>query len=245
MIIGSGKSTTMEGTETDPGVIPNVINFLINEKQRVSFEIICSFFEIYNEKLLDLSLKNDATSDKLRIRSTGSGVANLNEFHIQTMDDFKENFKSAIKRRNVAPTQRNHGSSRSHAAVQVNLKGKRNGKAFESNLLICDLAGAENADDHLNIGETSQRATEMSNINKSLSTFGTVIENLKKNEFADFRSSQLTQLLKPSLTANTKTLVITTISQESKFLAISKNSLCLAKSAKQIKIKDVKKNITA
>lgn len=197
MILGSGKSTTMEGSRNDPGVIPNVINFLINENQKSAFEIKCSFVEIYNEKLIDLSLNdNETAKDSVCIRPTKTilgltenRMTNLKESGIQSVDQFNKIFSSVIKRRKVAATQRNQGSSRSHAVVQINLKGQQNDRAFESNLLILDLAGAENAGDHMNDGETSKRSTEMANINKSLSTFRTAIESSKKAEVVDYRSS--------------------------------------------------------
>lgn len=250
LILGSGKSHTIEGCETDPGVIPNTMHLLINEKQTRPFEITCSFVEIYNEKLTDLLLEeHETSSNPVSIRSTTSisgstenDVADLKEVSIQSMDEFRKIFASAIKRRKVGATKRNQSSSRSHAVTRVILKGERNGKQFRSNLTIFDLAGAENAGDHMNEGDTAKRSVEMANINKSVTAFGTVIEKLKKKVFADFRSSQLTQLLKPSLTSNTKTLIITTISQESAYLGTSKHSLSLCNAANQIKVPNVKPN---
>lgn len=240
----------MEGCEADPGIILNSIMFLINEKQKFPLEINCSLAEIYNEKLNDLLLgEHETTSKPISIcqkisisGSTENRLTNSKEVCIQSIDQFKDVFESANKRRKVAATQRNNGSSRSHAVIQVTLKGRKNNKKFESNLLICDLAGSENAGDHLTGGQPTMRSMEMNNINKSLSAFGTVIENLKKKEVADYRSSLLTQLLKPSLSSNTKTLIITTVSQDVIYLGSSKHSLCLANAARKIKITDVKPN---
>lgn len=248
LFIGSGKSHTIEGGDKDPGVMINSVEYLINS-QKGSLEIKCSITEIYNEKLTDLLRDVSDGDESVCIRSitsisgsTEKRLVNMKEVPIRSLEDFIHAFTSAKKRRKVAATQRNNGSSRSHAILQFNLKGKINDKIFESNLMIVDLAGAENANDHLSTGDTAMRATEMNKINKSLCTFGAVIQKLKANEIADYRSSLLTQLLKESLTANTKTLLLTTISQEKNYFSSSKHSLCQAEMAKGIKITNVKPN---
>lgn len=220
----------MEGCDSDPGVIINSIDYLIN-LQNGSLEIKCSIAEIYIEKFTDL------------LKGESDGSEGSEWVCIKSLDDFMQAFASAKKRRKVAATQRNGDSSRSHAIVQFNLKGKRNDKIFESNLLIIDLAGAENANDHLSTGDTATRSKEMNSINQSLSSFGAVLQKLKNNEFADCRSSLLTKFLKPSLTCNTKTLLLTTVSQENKYFSSSKHSLCQAETAKGIKISNVKSKV--
>lgn len=55
---GSGKTYTMSGTETDPGIIPNMVAELFHQiykhSERVEFLVRVSYVEIYNEKIRDL-----------------------------------------------------------------------------------------------------------------------------------------------------------------------------------------------
>lgn len=232
----------MHGTATDPGIIPRSIDFFLNDR-RSRVDLHCSFFEIYNEKFIDL-LRNVGETDEKPVCIMADRISNLKEVVIESIEQFKELSKIVNDRRKIASTQRNFGSSRSHAIVHLRLNGTLDEKRFQSTFMLFDLAGTENANDHFNGADRDQRTTEMTNINRSVSGFRTVIENLKKGETViDYRSSKLTHLLKPCLTDNTKTLLITTISQEVKYFSASKESLGLAKSAIKIQVKNVKPNI--
>lgn len=229
----------MHGTEEDPGMIPNCVEFLLNAKPTCNLQIQCSMFEIYNEMIHDLIIGEK--------KSKAEGQAkNLMEVRIESMERFRDLSALSNRRRKVAATERNCNSSRSHAVVQLKLKGSFNDDSFESTLMLLDLAGAENANDHLESdGENQpQRAGEMKNINQSLCAFNTVIEKLSKNEKAvDFRSSKLTHILKPFISSNCKTLMIATAAQELKYMSAFKASLSLTSKARQIKIPNVKRNV--
>lgn len=246
--LGSGKSHTMNGTEQDLGLVPKCIEFLINSKPKCNLEIRCSMFEIYNEVFNDLlydgtapskisiQLQNAITGDKIE------RVGNVAEILIDSLEQFNELSALAYKRRKVAATHRNNQSSRSHAILQFKLNGISEDKRFESYLLLLDLAGVECSDDHLSADQN--RLKEMMKINTSIFAFGSMIENLRKGcQVIDFRSSKLTRLLKPYITSNSKTLIIATAAQDTKYLATSKNSLSLASSARKISLKNVKKNV--
>lgn len=221
----------MYGSETDVGIIPNSIDLLVENFQ--NGEIHCSFFEIYNEIVVDLLKKDNPT------KILNGRVTNLVEHHIQSADQFNKILAIANGNRTIAATQRNQGSSRSHGVVQVRLNGSQNNKPFESYFILLDLAGVENANDHLDEIEKSKRAVEMSNINKSVSALRTVVETLTKGSgFPDFRSSKLTHVLKPCLSTNFKTMFIATVSQQYKYFATSKDTLSLAKAAIKIKFKN-------
>lgn len=248
---GSGKSHTMYGSENDPGVIPNCIDFLVAAKQHSNFDVKWSFFEIYNEALNDLLSEKSESHKKPAIHAMGtfSGdnenrVTNLVEFSIESFVQFKHIFESVNSRRQVGATQRNNRSSRSHAVIELNIQGLWNGEKFESRLRLLDLAGSENGNDHLDGEDQKKRMTEMSNINTSVFEFGSVIESIvRKDGVPNFRGSKLTQILKPCLTFNTKTLIIATAAQEHDHFAASKASLSLASTAIKIPIKNIKRNI--
>ena len=115
----------------------------------------------------------------------------------------------------VGSTQMNATSSRSHAVftLYINLKEMENGKKKikNSEIHIVDLAGSERAD---KTKATGSRLKEGSNINKSLTYLGLVIEKLSSGgkSHIPYRNSQLTYLLSESLGGNSKTIMIAAIS---------------------------------
>lgn len=248
--LGSGKSHTMIGSDADFGVVPRSVEYLLGCLTG-HYTFKAKFFEIYNECFIDLLADNSLTNSKSNVNHANAGTqferdSNLKMIQIESTAQFNETLKKVNENRKVSATARNSSSSRSHAVIQIKVDGKyanEKGEKIVSSVMFLDLAGCENVNDHLDNIDRGKTQNEMKNINKSVSNFQTVIESLKKKETApDFRSSKLTYLLKPSLTTNTKTLMITTISQETKYLSTSKASLAVAQSAGQIKIKDVKKN---
>lgn len=239
---GSGKSYTMTGSDSDFGLIQRSIEYLLHAMDG-RYKFTATFFEIYNESFIDLFGNNTKP-----ITIQGEKVTNLQSIEIDSVEQFNTALKESIDRRKKSATSRNTNSSRSHAVLQIELEGlyaDQHNKIIKSSIMFLDLAGCEKADDHINNAEGSQRQTEMTNINQSVGNVRNVIESLKKGEVADFRSSKLTHLLKPCLTQNTKTLLLATISQETKYLSSSKETLRLAKSAGHIQIKGVKKNLHA
>lgn len=252
--VGSGKSHTMFGNDADLGLVPRSIDYLL-QCMPGYYRFKANFFEIYNENFTDL-LKDEGhiTSKSIAIYKTtlktGASVekvANLESIEIVSAEQFIETMKKVHVRRKSCATARNAGSSRSHAIIQIEVEGKYaniRGEKIESSIMFLDLAGCENGNDHLDDTGRGTAQNEMTNINKSVSSFQTVIQSLKNKEPAtDFRSSKLTYLLKPCLTTNTKTLLITTISQEKKYLYTSKASLAVTRTAGQLKIKDLKRNL--
>ena len=107
-------------------------------------------------------------------------------------------------------------SSRSHAiyTVTVHCTGSKN---TTSKLHFVDLAGSEC---QKQTGATGDRLKEASNINKSLTVLGSVINSLVevaegKKVFIRYRDSKLTHLLKDSLGGNSKTCIVANISPAS------------------------------
>lgn len=113
----------------------------------------------------------------------------------------------------------NATSSRSHAIFTLYYKETTmtDGKKIikNSKINIVDLAGSER---QASTGATGDRLKEGSNINKSLTYLGLVIQALAKNsaggkeEFVPYRNSELTNLLSESLGGNSKTIMIAAIS---------------------------------
>lgn len=234
----------MTKTESDLGIIPRSIEYLL-QAMPGHYEFIANCFEIYNETFIDLLIDKKTIQSKPITICNGQPV-NVQTFEIDSTEKFNATLKEVIQRRQVSATERNASSSRSHAVFRIELKGKYandQNQIINSNIIFLDLAGCENATDHFDNIKGNQRQIEMKNINQSVSNFRTVIESLKKGEVCDFRSSKLSHFLRPCLTQNTKTLILTTISQQTKHLSSSKESLLLAESAGRIQIKGLKKNL--
>lgn len=231
----------MYGTANEPGVIPNSMSFLIEHFQTYAdFEITASFYEIYNEKVIDLLCESEEKSEaKIGLVKDQEGkmedrVKNLREGKIESLTHFNDFLKASKKRRRNAATKRSGNSSRSHSIVEISLKYLRGDTKLEPNILFLDLAGCENGNDHLDDANRQQRNTEMAMINKSISSFTTVMNSLKLGSGGtDFRSSKLTHVLKRCFT-NSKMLLIATASQEKKFLSTSKETFKLANIAEKI-----------
>merc|ERR1712194_326089 len=100
-----------------------------------------------------------------------------------------------------------------------------------------DLAGSEC---QKQTGATGDRLKEASNINKSLTVLGGVINSLVevaegKKVFIRYRDSKLTHLLKDSLGGNSKTCIIANISPASVSFSETLSTLKFAARAKMIK----------
>lgn len=211
-ILGSGKTHTINGIVEK--AIDSIFLGLNNEE---SVEI--SMFELYNGKIFDLF-----DNSKQKNITTGSEIENLTKVGAFSKQKCTALWSTGIKQRKTAPTAGNAHSSRSHAVTRLYYtRGKDNqGTQFSSSLSFIDLAGSENADSSTNMEETKF-------INSSLSALGTVVVNLRKKlPIIDFKQNVLTQILKPSLTGDSKTLLFTNISTSLKNLDASLNSLRFA-----------------
>ncbi len=84
---GTGKTYTMQGTETEPGVIPRAAQLLFQalQQSRSTCNVTFSMLEIYNEKISDLLITNDNNCSNLPLREDSAGaitVQGLSEVEI-------------------------------------------------------------------------------------------------------------------------------------------------------------------
>ena len=61
---GSGKTYTMLGTSEAPGLIPRLCEGLFKEEALQGWSVSCSFFEIYNEQVVDLLAEPPSDADE-------------------------------------------------------------------------------------------------------------------------------------------------------------------------------------
>ena len=215
----------------------------LNRMEKAECFVTCSYFELYNEQLLDLL---DSKKDKkLSIRQDtrkGIFVENLSEETAFTYDKLMECLHMGMKNRHVGETQMNRQSSRSHSIFTINLsirlEQSDGSKILKTpKLHFVDLAGSER---QKLTSATGERLKEAGNINKSLSTLGMVINALtceKTRTHIPYRDSKLTCLLRDSLGGNSKTFIIATIANSVLCFQETLSTLNFANRAKMVKVR--------
>ncbi len=201
---GTGKTFSMQGTASSPGVIPLAITdiFFLHPRNAVTrIPLRVSYLEIYNEKIHDLLSMPTGTGigapaqEEIKLREDskrGVYASPLKEEIVQSPTQLLRVIARGDQARRTASTQFNARSSRSHAVVQIVVESRERipgnptgdskrqglppGGVRVSTLSLIDLAGSEKA------AETKERRQEGSHINKSLLTLGTVIAKLSEHK---------------------------------------------------------------
>lgn len=250
---GSGKTFTMMGEKNNEGIIPRFCRELFevfhmcHQDDRDSdvitdFQIKCSFFEIYNEQVIDLLSSTTQRKCKIRERHDHSTfVEGVEEIKVRSVDEIISCIHKGNENRTVRSTNMNQESSRSHAIFHISVNQrethKKTGTVVEchSTCKLVDLAGSERVGNSAADGKSRQEGTS---INKSLSTLSRVISLLaecdrNKNKVIPFRESALTWILKENLGGNSNTCLIGCISPENYYESLS--TLRYATLAKKVK----------
>ena len=143
--------------------------------------------------------------------------------------------------KNVAATDMNAGSSRSHCIFTLEIESSEMGedgepKVKKGKLNLVDLAGSER---QKKTSATGDRLKEAKSINLSLTCLGNVISALVdgKSKHIPYRNSQLTRLLEDSLGGNAKTLMFAAVGPADYNFDETMNTLRYANRAKNIKNK--------
>ncbi|CAN6166983.1 unnamed protein product [Urochloa humidicola] len=245
----SGKTYTMRGSATEPGIIPLAVHDLfqrIEEHMDREFLVRMSYMEIYNEDINDLLVPEHR---KLQIHeSTEKGifVAGLRE-EIVTCAEQVMNFMSfGESHRHIGETNMNLYSSRSHTIFRMVIESREKGDDSEADdscdavrvsvLNLVDLAGSERA---AKTGAEGVRLKEGSHINKSLMILGTVIKKLSEGiegqgGHVPYRDSKLTRILQPALGGNSNTAIICNITLAQVHADETKSSLQFASRALRV-----------
>ncbi|KAI9370007.1 kinesin motor domain-containing protein [Aspergillus egyptiacus] len=198
---GTGKTFSMQGTATSPGVIPLAITDIfsfIRETPHREFLLRVSYLEIYNEKIHDLLSASAGTAasqqEEIKLREDskrGVYATPLKEEIVQSPTQLLRVIARGDHARRTGSTQFNSRSSRSHAVVQIVVESRERvptgsnqdrrsglapGGVRVSTLSLIDLAGSERAADD------KERRTEGAHINKSLLTLGNIISRLSETK---------------------------------------------------------------
>lgn len=241
--------TSFNGLPNDDiGVIPRSIVEIfemIASMPDYTFEISCSFMELYQERLYDLlSEKHQAVVDIREDANREIIIPNLTEINVETIEKTTELLIRGSERRAVASTAMNATSSRSHAIFTITLQMMKTDdvhSSTKSKFHLVDLAGSERSKKTLATGD---RFKEGVKINQGLLALGNVISALgtkstsgNTNAHISYRDSKLTRLLQDSLGGNSITLMIACISPADYNIDETISTLRYADRAKQIKNK--------
>ncbi|KAJ5124604.1 uncharacterized protein N7515_008429 [Penicillium bovifimosum] len=224
---GTGKTFSMQGTATSPGVIPLAITDIfsfIRETPHREFLLRVSYLEIYNEKINDLLSASAAngpggTQEEIKLREDskrGVYATPLKEEIVQSPTQLLRVIARGDHARRTSSTQFNARSSRSHAVVQIVVESRERVPSRNSQDKRAGIAPGRAADD-------KERRTEGAHINKSLLTLGTIISRLSENKdkqgnptdrdgrHLPYRDSKLTRLLQPALSGGSLVSILCTI----------------------------------
>ncbi|EAR98391.2 kinesin motor catalytic domain protein (macronuclear) [Tetrahymena thermophila SB210] len=243
---GAGKTYTMLGKQGDHrGLQPRVFEYIFNELQKFeNSRVKCSYLEIYNEQIMDLLSPSGSTLLVREDQKKGVYIEGLSEEKVTSAQQAIELLNTGARNRHVSATQMNIESSRSHSLFSLTIETKdKDNDGLEkircSKFHFVDLAGSERQN---LTGAAGQTLKEASNINKSLTVLGCVInslveQNQGKQRHIPYRDSRLTFILKDSLGGNSKTFIIAAISDASISFQETLSTLKFAQRAKMIKNK--------
>ncbi|XBH94985.1 hypothetical protein VPH35_085628 [Triticum aestivum] len=273
---GSGKTYTMVGSRSDPGLMVlsfrTIFDQIKKDDSSDTFEVSCSYLEVYNEVIYDLLEKSSGHLELREDPEHGIIVAGLRRIKVHSADKILELLNIGNSRRKTESTEANATSSRSHAVLEITVRRKQKGKygsqVLRGKLALVDLAGSERASETNNFG---QKLRDGANINKSLLALANCINALGKQNkkglaYVPYRNryvrwtlyyqtdfvhssyvtvaiySKLTRILKDGLSGNSRTVMIATISPADDQYHHTTNTLKYADRAKEIKT-HVHKNI--
>eukprot|EP00536_Pseudo-nitzschia_multiseries_P012865 jgi/Psemu1/209776/e_gw1.512.1.1 len=269
---GSGKTFTMQGEgkigSGKAGIIQLVTSDLFRFMERGSalqrdFKVKVSYFEIYNEKIRDLlssgtesastdtTTSNTGPNEQVRIRTNANGeiVVNVEQKHVNNVDEALELLVEGNTCRTVAATDMNSYSSRSHAVFRLTIESRSIQKQQPvgsqdheilrvSDFNLVDLAGSESVK---TTNTTGNRKREGGTINKSLLALTTVIQSLsqplkKRPQHINYRDSKLTRILQPHLSGNAELAILCCASPSVAFLEETRSTLKFAARAKLVQV---------
>ncbi|KAJ2831658.1 hypothetical protein GGI24_001503 [Coemansia furcata] len=244
-VTGAGKTHTIQGTETEPGIIPRAVEhiFMHQERDAHDYDIRVSYYEIYKEAVFDLLKPLDPAFAGLPIREDANRkifVAGLSEKRVTSYEQFDTIYQKASGNRRTASTKLNNHSSRSHAILTVQVQWQDDisaGKTWCGRLHLIDLAGSE---DNRRTENGKDRMAESSAINRSLFVLGQVVEALNTGSSRiPYRDSKMTRILQDSLGGESLGMMIVNVAPGEAFLQDTNNTLNFATKSREVVNKPV------
>merc|ERR1719373_290121 len=213
------------------------------------YTINVSLYEIYNDKVACLltspkERKKNKLKFKVRLKEDGTVyVQNAKSEEVKCKDDVLKCIATAKKNRRTATTNMNEASSRSHMIVEVAVRGFNVPANIEylGKLFLVDLAGSERVSKS---GVKGARLKEATEINKSLTALGDVMQSLqKKQSFTPYRNSTLTYLMQNSLGGHAKTVMFINICPTKAHVGETLSSLRFAQRVAKVELGQAQKTI--
>ncbi|XP_075704493.1 kinesin-like protein KIF22 [Rhinoderma darwinii] len=240
---GAGKTHTMLGNPSQPGIIPRAVRDLLQMTRGVNgkteenwtYTISMSYVEIYQEKVMDLLEPKNKDLPIREDKDHNILIPGVTQKIIRTFSDFDEHLIPASQNRTVASTKLNDRSSRSHAVLLIKVQKIQQIPPFRQltgKLYLIDLAGSE---DNRRTGNQGIRLKESGAINSSLFTLSKVVDALNQGlPRIPYRDSKLTRLLQDSLGGSAHSVMIANIAPEQKYYFNTLTALNFAAKSKQI-----------
>ncbi|CAJ0892719.1 14514_t:CDS:2, partial [Entrophospora sp. SA101] len=149
-----------------------------------------------SEEVKDVKITHNIGEGSTRITNVKTDKKKIN---LESPDYVNQVLRSTTKNQTVSSTKMNNNSSRSHSIFMIHIKGSNSvtNEKQSGSLNLIDLGGSEKISAYELTGDLQ---AETININKSLSSLKTVIQNIKENaSHINYRDSTLTYVLKNSL----------------------------------------------
>lgn len=250
MFFFSGKSHTIFGSRSTDGLLIHCAQLLLKETN-LQNRLICSFYEIYNNQVYDLSntAKRLATPvlhgpirillRRLYVREDGEhhvNIVGITETTVRNVDTLRSVVSDGLSRRHHGKSAFNSNSSRSHAVFQLILRNTSN-QTENFRLIFIDLAGSERATDAQNNQRQTRR--EGAQINSSLLALKECIRSMDMTQsHAPFRQSKLTHILRDSLVGSqARTCLMANVSPPDDCSQCSLNTLQYASRIRDLSIR--------
>lgn len=219
------------------------------EAARFKFSIKVGMLEIYNDQVYDLLKNQDKRKKKtaLEIKRNKEGrieVAGLTKEPVNSVKDVIAMLTRGNESRSTAATDMNEHSSRSHMVLTVDVTcSTGDDEPTTGTLYLVDLAGSERVRKSGVEGANLKEATQ---INKSLSALGNVMEALdRKASHIPYRDSKLTYLLQDSLGGNSRTMMVVAVCPTSPSFDETTHALNFATRVRRINIGSAKRNVAS
>lgn len=211
---GSGKTHTIAGTKSEPGILDLTFQRVFQMCQKKNSKLAFSSFEIYDERIKDL-LQDRSVDPRSDFRDfeaghDGSSFLSKSKYDdtvcetIDSIDKAFELIERAKKNKRIGETLFNKQSSRSHCVYKFTILSP---DSFRNCIFVIDLAGAERVN-YLNTGNTSATLRETCSINRSLFFLSRCFVALKENSQVPYRQSKLTRVVFDSFVENTKFILL-------------------------------------
>lgn len=230
---GTGKTHTVHGdwqSHEHRGLLPRIAEGLFARLGKLAegdtWRVRISYVEVYKDRLRDLlsgtrmeyessprSTKGALGGKGLEVRAhpeIGVFVENLQELPVESFRDVARHVARGERAKKIESTTMNNRSSRSHTIFSFKVEVRGTGHNSLSTMQVVDLAGRENE-------QTSEckdeRFRELRFINRSLFELANCISALcdGNREHVPFRNSKLTMLLSDSLSSNSRTTLLATL----------------------------------